>query len=218
MLGQRFDEPAARFQGDGDAVQPGGRAITESRAIHTTAGNHSGPRSTRGLESYATPPSATEALMRAEKLPHRLWEPCAGAGHIARVLRAAGHVVDENDLVADGVDFRARHKAPPGVAAIVTNPPFSLAADFVTHGLTLVPIVAILERIQFLESDARGPMFDRGKLDRILIFRNRVPRMHLEGWTGKHAAPAMTLAWFIFRRDHHDSPRLGWIRCERGKP
>jgi hypothetical protein len=189
-----------------------------SRAIHTTAGNHAGPRSTRGFESYATPPSATEALMRAEKLPHRVWEPCSGTGHIARVLRAAGHIVDENDLAADGVDFRDQLKAPPGTAAIVTNPPFSLAADFVAHGLTLVPVVAILERIQFLESDARGALFDSGKLERVLIFRNRVPRMHAEGWTGKHAAPAMTLAWFVFRRDYSGFPRINWIRCERGKP
>jgi hypothetical protein len=42
-----------------------------------------------------------------------------------------------------------------------------------------------------------------------------VPRMHLTGWEGKQASPAMVLAWFCFERDHGGSkPVLDWIRCE----
>src|SRR5215831_9816204 len=116
--------------------------------IHVTAGNHAGPKSARGLEQYATPPCAVEALVRAEPLPKVCWEICGPEDSaIALVLRARGHRVICTDIATDGIDFRDRRSAPPGVEAIVANPPFSLAADFIRHGLKLVPKVCVLERI-----------------------------------------------------------------------
>ena len=83
------------------------------------------------------------------------------------------------------------------------------------HGLKLVRKVVILERIQFLESDRRELLFNAGTLARVWVFRNRVPRMHRAGWTGPRASASMTLAWFVFLRDHDGSPpSLGWIRCQ----
>ena len=34
--------------------------------------------SERGDDLYETPPVAVEALLRHERLPHRLWDPAAG--------------------------------------------------------------------------------------------------------------------------------------------
>jgi hypothetical protein len=48
---------------------------------------HRHPLTERGLDLYETPPVATEALLRAEKIPNRVWEPAAGRGAIVRVLR-----------------------------------------------------------------------------------------------------------------------------------
>lgn len=45
-----------------------------SLPIHTTAGNHAGPKSYRGLEVYATSACAVEALIRAEPLRSVCWE------------------------------------------------------------------------------------------------------------------------------------------------
>jgi len=184
------------------------------QAIHVTAGNHAAPKSQRGLDQYETPPCAIEALLQVEPMPKGVWEPCCGAGNIVAALKAHGHRVVANDLVIDGDDFLLRHKAPPDVKAILTNPPFSLAANFIRHGLKLVPEVIVLERIQFLESEARAGLFDAGKLVRIHVFRNRVPRMHRADWGGRRVSPAMMLAWFVFDRDHDGSrPELDWIRC-----
>ena len=186
-------------------------------AIHTTAGNHTGPRRQRGFDSYATPACAVEALVRAEPLPLICWEACGTEDSaIATVLRAHGRRVVCTDITTDGVDFRNWLTAPTDAQAIVMNPPCSLAADFVRHGLTLAPKVVILERIQFLESESRTDLFDAGKLVRIWVFRDRVPRMHRANWTGKRASAAMMLAWFVFDRDHDGGPpTLGWIRCRR---
>jgi hypothetical protein len=186
-----------------------------NRPIHVTAGNHSGPHSTRGLEQYETPACAVEALLHVEPLPKYIWEPCAGGGSIVAALRAHGHRVVANDLTIDGIDFLQRRKAPTGVKAIVTNPPFSLAADFVRHGLELVPKVVILERIQFLESEGRSDIIDGGKLARVLVFANRVPRMHKAGWIGNRSSPAMCLGWFVFERGHHGPALIERIRCEQ---
>jgi hypothetical protein len=90
----------------------------------------------------------------------------------------------------------------------VTNPPFSLAADTFAYGLALVPKVVVLERIQFLGSKTRSALLDAGKLARIWVFRNRVPRMYRQDWRGKRASAAMTLAWFVFDRDHDARPTL----------
>src|SRR5215831_2639730 len=186
-----------------------------SRAIHATFGNHSGPRSERGLEQYDTPPCAIEALLAVEPLPKDIWEPCSGSGSIVHVLEAHGYRVTANDLLIDGIDFLQRRHAPPGVKGIVTNPPFSRAADFVRHGLLLVPKVVLLQRVQWLESDSRADVFDSEKLVRVHIFRNRVPRMHRVDWTGNRTTASMLLAWFVFEFDHKGKAEIDWIRCER---
>ena len=189
-----------------------------SQAIHVTGGNHAGPRSQRGAEQYATAPCAVEALLAVEPLPPRLLEPCAGDGAIVRVLEAHGHIVTAYDLVHDGIDFLKVTKAPPDVGAIVTNPPFSRAADFVRRGLLLVPKVVVLERIQWLEAECRADIFDSGKLARVYVFRDRVPRMHRIGWIGRRSSPAMCLAWFVFECDHVAAPTLHWLNAGREAP
>ena len=98
----------------------------------------------RGDDLYETPPEAVRALLRVERLPYRIWEPCAGRGAIVRELVAAGHDVCAMDLVAyEGadpgietrIDFLMERRAPLGFTCIVTNPPFKLADAFVRHGL-----------------------------------------------------------------------------------
>jgi hypothetical protein len=140
-------------------------------------------------------------------------EPCEGEGAITRVLRAHGHTVTGYDLARDGIDFLKVATLPSGIGAAITNPPFSRAAEIVRHALELVPKVVILERIQWLESEERAALFCTGTLARVFVFRDRVPRMHRDGWDGKRASAAMCLAWFVFERDHR-GPWMGdWIRC-----
>ena len=116
----------------------------------------------RADDCYETPPVAVEALLRVEQLPHFLWEPACGRGNIVNVLRAAGHEVFASDLVDYGDpthfyrrDFLMEYKAPDKCEAIITNPPFKLAEQFVAHALRLCPRVIMLLRLAFLESERR---------------------------------------------------------------
>jgi hypothetical protein len=49
------------------------------------------PHAERGLDLYETPAVAVEALLRVERLPHRIWEPACGRGAITMYpLMASG--------------------------------------------------------------------------------------------------------------------------------
>jgi hypothetical protein len=175
-------------------------------------GNKRAPIRDRGNDLYETPECATLALLRAENLPHRIWEPACGRGAIVNVLRAAGHEVVASDLVDHGmpvtcpgylnVDFLMEHRAPEGVEAIVTNPPFKLAGEFVEHALELCPHVVMLLRLAFLESERRTRTLDSGTLARVHVFRKRLPRMHRDGWSGPRAGSSMAFAWMVWSREH----------------
>lgn len=175
----------------------------------------------RGHDLYQTPPEAVHALMRAEALPPVIWEPACGPGAIVRVLRGAGHAVHASDLVdyespdqdQHGLDFLSQAELPTGVQAVVTNPPFKNAGEFVSKALELCPKVVMLLRLAFLESEKRRPILDTGTLARVHVFRNRLPMMHRDGWDGKLSGNAMAFAWFVWDRDHRgptELRRLSW--------
>lgn len=162
------------------------------------------------MDLYETPAVAVETLLRVERLPASIWEPACGPGAIVRVLRAAGHTVLATDLVdydspdQDGsrIDFLMERTLPPSIEAIVLNPPFKLAGEFVEHALTLCPRVITLCRLAFYESTRRSPILDGGMLARIHVFSKRLPMMHRQGWEGRHANSGMAFAWFAFDANH----------------
>lgn len=177
--------------------------------------------SVRGDDLYESPPVAVDSLVKHVELPKGVWEPACGPGVIARTLRDYGHHVVATDLIdyesadQDGArrDFLLETKAPPGVDAIVTNPPYKTASEFALHAIQLVPRVYFLLRLSFLEAGngtgyaarARREALDGGKLHRVLVFRRRLPAMHRHGWTGKRASPGVAYAWFEWRSDRDPS-------------
>ena len=181
------------------------------------SGHH--PLSERQKDFYETPPYATSALCGVEELPHWLWEPCAGNGAIVRVLRDRGHAVIASDIVARefelhfSADFFSLKKAPVDCTAIVSNPPFRDADRFVRHALDLVPHVHLLLRLAFLESVRRTDILEHRGLRAVRVFRNRLPLMHRDGWTGPRASSAIAFSWFSWSRDHHGPTtitRISW--------
>ena len=184
------------------------------------------PLSERGHDLYETPPEATIALMRVEKLPRHIWEPACGRGAIVNMLRDAGHDVVASDIEDYGIpitapgywcrDFLLEHRAPTGTEAILTNPPYKLAADFVRHALKLCPRVVMLLRLAFIESTGRTDILDSGQLARVYPFRNRLPMMHRDGWAGPRASSAIPFAWFVWDAAHSGDAVLHRISWERG--
>jgi hypothetical protein len=169
----------------------------------------------RGDDFYATPPAAVQALLSVYQPSHRIWEPACGDGAIVKVLRAAGHDVIATDLNDWGcpqssarVDFLMERAAPPQCRCIITNPPYRLAEQFIAHALRLVPEVAMLCRLAFLESARRTQLLERSGLHRVIVFRDRLPMMHRHGWTGPKNSSSTAFAWFCWSRGYTGLPTL----------
>jgi len=181
------------------------------------------PLEERRGDCYDTPPEAVHALLRCEKLPHKIWEPACGRGNIAGVLIGAGHTVYPTDLNDRGyglprIDFLL--PGPPvDCDAIITNPPFSLAEEFVEVALDRAPLVIMLLRLAFMESDRRSGILEGRGLARIHVFRKRLPMMHRAGWEGRKANSGMAFAWFAWLRGWEGPTvidRISWDRVDDG--
>lgn len=169
---------------------------------------------------YETPVEATRALLVAENVPMRIWEPACGPGAIVKVLRESGREVVAGDLVDygcplsfKGIDFLMETRAPHDLQAIITNPPFKLADQFVRKAILLCPYVAMLLRLAFLESERRSDILEGGSLSRVHVFRNRLPMMHRDGWTGPRNSSSTAFAWFVWDREHNgptELHRISW--------
>jgi hypothetical protein len=179
-----------------------------NKALSLACQSASHPHAERGLDLYETPPVAVEALLRVEQLPSYIWEPAAGRGAIVNTLRAATYKVIASDIADYGfplhfiADFLTVPAAPAGVEAILTNPPFKIIGPFIAHALDLVPRVLVLARLALLESTRRTEILERRGLARIHVFRNRLPFMHRDGWTGPRASSAIPFTWFCWDRAH----------------
>lgn len=178
------------------------------------------PLSEHAGDCYDTPPEAVHALLKVEKLPHEIWEPACGKGNIVQVLRSAGHKVYASDLNNRGcydshfgVDFLfCPHDE---VDAIVTNPPFSLAEQFVQRALERAPLVIMLLRLAFMESVRRAPILENAGLARIHVFSKRLPMMHREGWEGRKANSGMAFCWMVWERSYRGPTTIDRISWER---
>jgi methylase of polypeptide subunit release factors len=157
------------------------------------------------------------ALLSVYQPPHHIWEPACGDGAIVKALRTASYEVVATDLNDWGcpessarIDLLMERTAPPHCHCIITNPPYRLAEPFIAHALQLVPEVAMLCRLAFLESTRRTRLLEESGLARVLVFRNRLPMMHRYGYSSSTA-----FAWYIWQRGYNDMPRLERISCSR---
>jgi len=176
------------------------------------------PLADRQHDLYETPAVAVRALLEAETLPRCIWEPACGRGAIARLLVAAGHRVYASDLIdygygTPGINFLTAREAPSGAEAIVTNPPYKDADEFVRRAIALAPLVVMLLRLSYLEATCRTDILECSGLMRVHVFRNRLPMMHRDGWRGRKNVSAMAFAWFIWKRGYPGRPtinRISW--------
>lgn len=164
---------------------------------------------------YPTPPEAVEALINAERLPKDIWECACGDGAISKPLIASNHNVISTDLNdygygKSGVDFLMEFK--PLAPAIVTNPPYKLANEFIIKCMDMkLPYFAMLLRLAFLEGkQRRQEIYNRQPPARVHVFSER-----LTMWRGDEVQPEgssgfIAFAWFVWEQGKTDT-RLDWI-------
>jgi hypothetical protein len=177
-----------------------------------------------GNNHYPTPPEATRALLSVEAFPGGVWEPCAGSGEMAAVLREAGCTVRATTLEEAQYDpRRPKHRVKGGVdflgeaesahPNIVTNPPYNRAEEIIRHALSLRPAkVAMLLNIGFLgaECRARGLWIEHPPA-RVWVIADRIT-MYPADYEGKKGSTNQTHAWFVWELpQRRGAPEIGWV-------
>jgi len=190
------------------------------------------------LNDYPTPPWATRALLAHVLSPlgmgtasARIWEPAAGRGIMAGVLREVSHNVFASDVhryenprseinaigsfVGEGADVLARPRIGRSRAGerfdyLITNPPFSLAAEFFARAIEEADVVALLCRSNWSEGvDRYRRIFSRTPPLAVAQFVERVPMVR-----GRFDPDATTLtaySWFVWLRGSSVHTRFMFI-------
>lgn len=166
---------------------------------------------------YATSPEAVEELLKVEKFTKKVWECACGEGHISKVLEAHGYEVISTDLIDRGfgegyVDFLKTEKTNIPFD-IVTNPPYKFAKEFVEKAIEVIADgrkVAMLLKIQFLESVKRRELFDKHPPMKIYVFSKRIGCAR-NGDFGACSNSAMCFAWFVWQKGYTGDAVVKWI-------
>lgn len=162
-------------------------------------------------DSYPTPTWCTEAIVRQIVWGDsaRIFEPCAGEGAIAEVLvsRDCGRVlaadINPDARMGNGVDF-LKNDDSERYDFIITNPPFSLAQEFVEKSLTLANCVIMLLRLNFLASKSRKEFWEKHPPTAIHVLTKR------PSFTGS-GTDATDYAWFVWDTTGRQKRGLYWI-------
>lgn len=190
-----------------------------SRSAHSTLGARNYAQNEREVNDYyATEPKAAHLLMDVEQFSPMIWECACGEGHLAKEFIAAGHIVYSTDLIDRGfgmvADFLTVAAPPLPGFDIITNPPYSKAAEFVDHAMTLIDSghkVAMFLKLQFLEGKARRKLFERWPPKTVYVSSSRL-HCAMNGEFEKYSkSNAIAYAWYVWQKDYTGDTVIKWI-------
>ena len=165
-------------------------------ALTLTGGNPHGTR--KSSDFYPTPWEVTQALLDYLNIPPgaKIWEPACGEGHMVKVLEDNGFNVHATDI-AFGQDFLSE-TLPSGTEWIITNPPFSLADEFIEKCISHNRPFALLLKSQFWHAKKRYRLFIEHPPAKILPLTWRPDFCFLDRKKGDRAAPLMEVFWCVW--------------------
>lgn len=183
-------------------------------------GNPDPERGRAARDFYPTPSAVTRALARHYSGTlggAKVWEPCAGDGAMAHVLLqegAARVVCSDIDPLPPAFDLRGekiirgdalKTKRLPPVRAVVTNPPFNIAADLIDHILCLPDgpplFMALVLKATYWHSSRRAALWKRHEPFAIHPLRWRPDFKNL-------GAPTMDIMWCVWRPKPAQQPTV----------
>jgi hypothetical protein len=175
---------------------------------------------------YATPIPATLALLKRESFIGKILEPACGQGHIIKAVKTHNpesdiegtDIIQRDDVfnlgIKGGIDFMRSFYEPGEYDHVITNPPFSLAQEFIEKSLKVASQkVAVFCKIQLLEGKGRKRLFDQSKLKTIYVFRGRINPLHNGKETDENGKPwssTMCFAWFVWDNKFQGDPSIRW--------
>jgi hypothetical protein len=161
----------------------------------------------KALDQYETPAWVTLALVpHLPEINDMIWEPACGSGKMVAALRQAGFDVTGSDI-ADGVDFLC-HPAKSGIGAIITNPPYALAREFIERAwhFNSVRVVAMLLRTDFDHAATRAHLFAGCPTSAKKVVLTK----RIRWFEGSDGSPSFNHCWMIWDRQHRGPPTLAY--------
>ncbi len=155
---------------------------------------------------YRTPRNAISAIIHQISWGRvrRALEPCQGDGRIIEMCqRIAPHAHWSAYEISNGTDYLEQHVPCHFYDLILTNPPFSLAQEFITKARGDAKCVIMLQRLNFLGSQKRYDWW-LGHPVNILFPLARRPDFTGEG------GDATDYAWFVWDPGEAVFPAPTW--------
>ena len=187
------------------------------------ASNHT-DKERESNDYYATDPIAIDMLEMKFDIPHNVWEPCCGEGHLSKRLIELGHNVYSSDLIDRGfghvANFFETMTTPTEFGnnfCILTNPPYKYACDVVKHSLDLVPCgcyVIMFLKTTFLEGKKRhDELFSKTPPKYIFQFVSRLlcAKNGDFDYMRAHGGSAVSYAWYIWKKEDYGATIIDWI-------
>jgi hypothetical protein len=185
--------------------------------ILINAGNK---KTRRELDFYPTPAEVTEALLEKFKWSKMtIWEPACGDGSMSKVLQKHGHSVYSSDLRETGYgiggeNFLETNTLYDGIFdAIITNPPFCYAEEFIKCALSNAKIVAMVLKSQYWHSRGRSYLLEQYPPAWVLALTWRPDFLN----KGKGASPTMEVIWTVWIEGVTDT-RYGVLKRVKKEP
>lgn len=173
---------------------------------------------------YATPHDATRMLLDQVEFKGNFLEPCVGGGHIAEIIKeyypkenvSGFDIVDRGYPETQTADF-LQHQFLNEYNNIITNPPYSLAQEFLEKGMGIISEkgkIAMFLKIQFLEGVKRKGMYEKYPPKYIYVFSKRQNPLRNGSpvdENGKAWSSTMCFAWFVWEKGCNSEPIIRWL-------
>lgn len=187
-------------------------------SIYKTLGASNHTEDEREINDYyATDPKAAELLLQLETFSNNIWECSAGEGHLSKIFEVHKYNVKSTDLIdrgfcEGGIDFLSS-EITKWNGDIITNPPYSLALDFILKALDIIPEgnkVAMFLKIQFLEGKRRKKLFLENPPQTVYVSSSRL-LCAKNGKFRKGESSAVAYGWFIWKKGFKGTTSLKWF-------
>lgn len=173
---------------------------------------------------YATDPNALRIFLDkftadGESLNHNVWEVSCGDGGLSHVLEERGHSVFSTDLIDRGYEhfdkqFDYLSANVPFDGDVLTNPPFSLAKDFVLQSLKNISDgnkVFMFLKIQFLEGIQRLKDIYSTFPPKFIYVHSSRQKCAKKAMFDRCSSPTLCYCWFVWEKGFNGEPILRWI-------
>jgi hypothetical protein len=169
--------------------------------------NNTGKR--KASDFYETPYHMTRMLLEQETLVGSILEPACGNNAMVKIIQEQYADITAYDVEKDFFTETSSYDT------IITNPPFSLAYEFITHAKTVATTkICFLLPLNYLHGVKRYRNIWKDEtfpLEKIYVF-TRYPLLGQPlREDGKVNTGMMVYAWYIWSKSYKGKPTINWL-------